>query len=284
MSEQIIKSRLETLTCGIIRPISTTSDCDENHWIEIEEIIKNSVNLIDEYNFTCSLVSRNDDVGVIHKEIVNNLYTNEIVVCDVSCKNPNVMFELGMRLAFDKPTIVIKDNSTGYSFDTSPIAHLEYPRDLRFQKIIKFQNDLAEKIKNTYKKSLDQDNKNTFLSSFGPLERVELSEEKIVVTKENKEMMDLLKNLQSDIKILKRGAENKSHNKSSFLKNQTSLLPLNHYINNAIDIFCKTRGKKKNELYGNLEFYNYVNEIVPINKCNDFDDLKESVDFLLLQK
>ncbi len=39
------------------------------------------------------MVSEADDVGVIQKRIVQNLHTHEIVVCDVSCKNPNVMFE-----------------------------------------------------------------------------------------------------------------------------------------------------------------------------------------------
>ena len=76
------------------------------------------------------------------KEIIQNLYENPGLVCDVSGKNPNVMFELGLRLAFDKPTIIVKDNKTSYSFDTSAIEHLEYPRDLRFSKIVEFKKTL----------------------------------------------------------------------------------------------------------------------------------------------
>jgi hypothetical protein len=53
----------------------------------------------------------------------------------VSGKNPNVMFELGIRLAFDKATIIIKDDKTDYSFDTSVIQHIPYPRDLRHNQI-----------------------------------------------------------------------------------------------------------------------------------------------------
>ena len=60
--------------------------------------------------YEANLVSDADDSGIIQKRIVQNLYDNDIVVCDVSCKNPNVMFELGMRLAFDKPTIIIIDD------------------------------------------------------------------------------------------------------------------------------------------------------------------------------
>jgi hypothetical protein len=34
------------------------------------------------------------------------------------------MFELGMRLAFDKPTVIIKDDKTDYMFDTGIIEHV----------------------------------------------------------------------------------------------------------------------------------------------------------------
>jgi hypothetical protein len=71
---------------------------------------------------------------VTQKRIVQNIYDNEMVICDVSAKNPNVMFELGMRLAFDKPAIIIKDDKTNYSFDTAPIEHLEYPIEVTVKK------------------------------------------------------------------------------------------------------------------------------------------------------
>jgi len=63
------------------------------------------------------------------------------------------MFELGLRLAFDKPTIIVKDDKTTYSFDTAPIEHLEYPRDLRFPRMVEFKSRLKEKIKGTHNKS-----------------------------------------------------------------------------------------------------------------------------------
>jgi hypothetical protein len=113
------------------------------------------------------MVSDADDVGIIQKRIIQNIYSNPIIVCDVSGKNPNVMFELGMRLAFDKPTIIVKDDQTTYSFDTSPIEHLEYPRDLRFPKIVDFQSKLSEKIQGTYKKATTDPAFTTFLRHFG---------------------------------------------------------------------------------------------------------------------
>ena len=135
--------------CGIVMPISAIDNCSAEHWTEVLTIVKE---VIKDAEFEPNLVSDADDSGIIQKRIIQNLYKNEIVVCDVSAKNPNVMFELGMRLAFDKPTIIIKDDKTDYSFDTSVIEHVAYPRDLRFTKILKFKETLKSKIISTYEK------------------------------------------------------------------------------------------------------------------------------------
>lgn len=129
--------------------------------------------------FDGNLVSNADDVGIIHKRIIQNLYDNPIVVCDVSGKNPNVMFELGMRLAFDKPTVIVKDDKTAYSFDTSAIEHLEYPRDLRYSQVIDFKLKLAEKIKATHKRATTDSTYTTFLKHFGEFTVAKLDKKEV---------------------------------------------------------------------------------------------------------
>ncbi|MDD2863391.1 MAG: hypothetical protein PHC99_01520 [Methylococcales bacterium] len=176
-------STTEQPKCGIIMPISACDSCTEQHWSEVKTIITDAV---EEVGFTASLVSDADDVGIIQKRIIQNLYDNPIVVCDVSGKNPNVMFELGMRLAFDKLTIIIKDDKTSYSFDTSPIEHLEYPRDLRFSKIVDFKKSLGEKVKATISRASTDKNYTTFLKNFGKfavahLETKEMSKEDFII-------------------------------------------------------------------------------------------------------
>ncbi len=141
-------------------PISEFDGCSESHWSEVLNILKRTIKSA---GFSPNLVSDADEMGVIQKRIVQNLYDNPVVVCDISGRNPNVMFELGMRLAFDKPTIIIKDDKTPFSFDTSPIEHLSYPRDLRFSQIEAFQKKLQEKIKST----ADGGGDTSFLKSFG---------------------------------------------------------------------------------------------------------------------
>ncbi len=149
--------------CGIIMPISSLDGCDEGHWANVLAILSDAIRIAD---YEPNLVSAADDIGVIQKRIVQNIYQNPIVVCDVSGKNPNVMLELGMRLAFDKPVIIVKDDKTSYSFDTSPIEHLSYPRDLRYHTIVEFKDSLARKIKATVAASQKGDH-TTFLGHFG---------------------------------------------------------------------------------------------------------------------
>lgn len=161
--DNVEKEIINKKTCGIIMPIANTPDYKSGHWAEVLSIIAET---LEDTDFNVNLVSSDVAIGLIHERIVNNIYNNEIVICDVSSKNPNVMFELGMRLAFDKPTIIIKDEKTGYSFDTGVIEHLTYPSDLRFSEIVKFKIELKKKFLATYEKSKENDF-SPFLKSFG---------------------------------------------------------------------------------------------------------------------
>lgn len=171
-----MNEKIPKITCGIVMPISSIDGCNEAHWADVLDIL---IEAIEGVGYEGNLVSNADDVGIIQKRIIQNLYENPIVICDVSGKNPNVMFELGMRLAFDKPTIIIKDDRTTYSFDTSPIEHLEYPRDLRFSRIVDFKQKLSEKLKATYERASTDSNYTTFLKHFGEFTVAKLDKKEV---------------------------------------------------------------------------------------------------------
>jgi len=187
--------------CGLVMPISLIDGCTAEHWIEVKSIIADAVASIPDPRFSVRLVSTADDIGVIQKRIVQNLYNDAIIVCDVSAKNPNVMFELGMRLAFDKPTVIVKDDKTTYSFDTSPIEHVGYPRDLRFTKIVQFKEELAKKIVATYQASKTDPKHSTFLKHFGTFQVAKLSQETVSL---DKAILGQLSDIQAQILSLTR--------------------------------------------------------------------------------
>lgn len=54
---------------------------------------------------------------VIQSTIVNDLDAADLVIVDLSEHNPNVLFELGMRIAFNKPVCLIRAKGTAPIFD-----------------------------------------------------------------------------------------------------------------------------------------------------------------------
>jgi len=49
---------------------------------------------------------------IIHGEIIRSIETASLVLCDMSCLNPNVFFEFGIRTALNKSVCVVKDDKT----------------------------------------------------------------------------------------------------------------------------------------------------------------------------
>lgn len=238
--------------CGIVMPISAIDGCNESHWADVMYIL---TSCIERAGFEANIVSNADDIGVIQKRIVQNLYDNPIVICDVSGKNPNVMFELGLRLAFDKPTIIVKDEKTSYSFDTSPIEHLEYPRDLRYNKIEDFKIKLIDKIKKTYKKSQEDPQFSTFLKHFGEFKVAKIDQKEV---SQQEFIMDEIKSLRrlilqtnrqssSQRELIDKDKDNNVINiccRNHSISKIEEVLPLISSINGVLDVSLKElRGK-----------------------------------------
>ena len=225
----------EKPTCGIVMPISATDGCSESHWKDVLLIITEAV---ESAGFKANLVSNSAESVVIHKTIIENLYNNPIVVCDVSAKNPNVMFELGLRLAFDKATVVVKDNKTDYSFDTSPIKHLPYPRDLRYQDIVAFRKNLSSAVKSTYDKSVNDPNYSTFLKHFGPMSAVTLDSKNVTV---DQYLLDEFRAMKTAfVKMANNYSEGDVDSKSSQAAIAESRFLIRGFVESAVKLFVES--------------------------------------------
>lgn len=69
-----------------------------------------------EGGFTVSTANRQGS-DVIQSTIINDLLDADLVVADLTEHNPNVLFELGVRMAHDKPVALIRAKGTGPVFD-----------------------------------------------------------------------------------------------------------------------------------------------------------------------
>jgi len=94
---------------------------------------------------------RGDDktlgTNIIIRDITRCIHESSIIIADLTEKNPNVMYELGLAHAAKKPVIMLAQQREDIPFDVAHIRYLLYDvRDLR-----KLKNDLIEMIRNTLK-------------------------------------------------------------------------------------------------------------------------------------
>ena len=130
--------------CFIISPIADPEGYPAGHFKHIyENIIKPACEL------SAVAPIRADDVkqtNLIHLDILQKLIDSPIAVCDLSTRNPNVLFELGIRQAFDKPVVLIQEKGTPKIFDITPLRYLEYSKEMKYHDVLKSQKELSEAI------------------------------------------------------------------------------------------------------------------------------------------
>lgn len=235
----------EPTKCGIIMPISDTPGYPPGHWSDVRQIISDSIASI---GLAPCLVSETNETQIIHKTIVQNLYQNEIIVCDVSSKNSNVMFELGMRLAFDKPVVIVKDDATAYSFDTSPIEHINYPKELRHPNIEEFKKELSKKIRETIE-AAKKPSYSTFLKHFAIVDVAKLP---MYEGTSSQLLFEKIDDLSSQIASIRRntlinpGVKRADPTTEEIDKAKT-------LVRGAINHYCNIKSIEECKIYGNAE-------------------------------
>lgn len=135
----VSSSQAEVPTCGLIMPISATANHDEKHWAAVQKLLHRGIR-------KAGLEPANVWEGVndrISKRIVSNIFREVIVVADISDLNPNVMLELGLRLASKKPTVIIFEKGGQIPFDIADVGALPYPGDLNILEMEAFFEDFS---------------------------------------------------------------------------------------------------------------------------------------------
>lgn len=117
-------------------------------------------------------------------DIIRKILDSDIVLADLSAKNPNVMYELGVRQAFNKKTMLIKDNRTSRVFDIQGLRTIDYDESLRIDEVQNKIDKISNALKETFKSGDDEINSVLQLLSIKPAsypESFELSKESNLV-------------------------------------------------------------------------------------------------------
>lgn len=141
MEESNSKTKEEPLkTCFVIMPISDVDGYPKGHFDRVyKHIIEPACRQVGYEPIRADETSK---TNVIIVDILKNILACDMAICDLSARNPNVFYELGFRQAFNKKTVLMKDEKTNRPFDISAIRSFEYQSSLRIDLV----NEAIEKL------------------------------------------------------------------------------------------------------------------------------------------
>ncbi|KZS41918.1 hypothetical protein AWE51_00280 [Aquimarina aggregata] len=134
--------------CFIIMPISNHPNYSEGHFKRVyNHIIKPACERANFHPLRADDISTTNHIAI---DIIKKIIESDMAICDLSSQNPNVLYELGIRQAFNKPVALIKDIKTKRIFDIQGFRDLEYDENLRIDNVEDIIEALAETITLTY--------------------------------------------------------------------------------------------------------------------------------------
>ncbi len=113
---------MEVKDCFVIMPFSKSASHTEAEWTEIFEKLFSPAWTVFDIDCHRTKVPR----GSITKDIIEKLYSASIVFADLTDSNPNVMYELGVRHTFKKPSVMVKAKGSQIPFDVNDYNVFQY--------------------------------------------------------------------------------------------------------------------------------------------------------------
>lgn len=140
--------------CFAIMPISDPDDYIKGHFQDVfSDIIVPACNMADYQAIRASDVVA---TNLIHLDILKRLLETPMAICDLSTSNPNVLFELGLRQAFDKPVVLIQEVGTPRIFDIAPLRYTEYRKELVYHQVLEDQENISKALKATKEETVSK--------------------------------------------------------------------------------------------------------------------------------
>lgn len=149
---------------------------------------------------------RADDVqktNIIVVDLLHKIVTCDLALCDLSSRNPNVLYELGIRQAFDLPVTLIKDEVTSRIFDIQGFRDIEYKHTMRIDEVNSAIEQIAEALVVTFEQKNLKDNSIIALLSVTKAtisEPINLSPEMSMIIESLNNINSKINNIESNMK------------------------------------------------------------------------------------
>lgn len=137
--ETIVEKR-----CFVMMPFSSQDGYEPGHFDDVYRDLISPA--IIQAGYEPFRVDEDKDSGLIDIKIIRSITESDMALCDLSERNANVLYELGIRHSFEKPVVLIQDNNTERIFDVSSVKTISYDSRLVYKDVIKTQKEIKEAI------------------------------------------------------------------------------------------------------------------------------------------
>jgi hypothetical protein len=118
------KDSIDKEKCFVIMPFTEPDGYPKGHFQKNYEQV--FIPAIEMAGFKGERVDENKISDSILNRIFSGVQDSPIALCDLSGRNPNVLYELGLRHAYDKPVVLVQDEKTERIFDVGGINTIPY--------------------------------------------------------------------------------------------------------------------------------------------------------------
>lgn len=133
--------------CFVIMPISDMEGYEKGHFGRVyDHLIRPAC---EASGFVPIRADDATKTNYIVIDVLRSILDAPVAICDLSGRNPNVMYELGIRQAFNKPVVLMKDQRTEKIFDIQGLRYTEYDESLRVDTVLRDSDRLAAFLRNT---------------------------------------------------------------------------------------------------------------------------------------
>lgn len=133
--------------CFVIMPFSEPDGCEECHFKKVYEQI--FIPAISAAGFEPRRADDNHSSHFIHASMIKDLIEAPMAICDLSTKNPNVLYELGIRHAFNKPVVLVQEVGTERVFDITGINTVDYRPNRLYDEVLQDRELIERAITET---------------------------------------------------------------------------------------------------------------------------------------
>lgn len=203
------------LTCFVIMPIADTAGYEPSHFDRVYKHLIQPACI--KANFKAVRADEISNTNFIVLDILRRIVESDIAICDLSSRNPNVMYELGLRQAFNKKTVLIKDEKTINPFDVQGFRYCSYDSALRIDNAFENVNSIAKALSSTHEADSFEVNSIVQLLKIEPAQigdKTQLSDQNTIILEAIKELSNRIeKPIQNNQKVkittpYKRGYKN----------------------------------------------------------------------------